>query len=88
MGYLEVVDHSNPFCKKVTKVVHVVHTIVLKIFFLSQVSSHPKSQLCAYHESTDACQGDSGGPLFFTEGLLSYQIGVVSYGNRRCGDSE
>ena len=46
------------------------------------------AQMCAYHEETDVCSGDSGGPLTFQSGNTRYQIGVVSYGNRICGNKE
>ena len=48
----------------------------------------PEVQMCAYHPETDACQGDSGGPLIYREGNDKYLIGVVSYGDLRCGRSD
>ena len=56
------------------------------------------SQLCALGEAdthTDSCRGDSGGGLFVhsnkypgqSQGNVHVQVGVVSYGERLCGDS-
>ena len=56
------------------------------------------SQLCALGEAdthTDSCRGDSGGGLFVhsnkypgqSQGNVHVQVGLVSYGERLCGDS-
>ena len=56
------------------------------------------SQLCASGEAgtgTSSCHGDSGGGLFIhsnhypgqSQGNVHVQVGVVSYGERLCGDS-
>ena len=42
-----------------------------------------KSEL--FFSDKDSCSGDSGGPLFATESIISYQIGLVSYGTNICG---
>jgi spatzle-processing enzyme len=48
------------------------------------------TQLCAGGEAgKDSCGGDSGGPLMSTHLVgrkqISYLIGLVSYGARKCG---
>ncbi|XP_058820295.1 CLIP domain-containing serine protease B15-like isoform X2 [Topomyia yanbarensis] len=45
-----------------------------------------EEQICAGGESgQDSCRGDSGGPLTLQDGLVNYQIGVVSFGALECG---
>ena len=45
---------------------------------------------CIFFSGKDSCKGDSGGPLVSREfaGEPWYQIGVVSYGTRKCGVGE
>ena len=44
-------------------------------------------QLCAGDPGKDACMGDSGGPLLAkTEADEIVQIGIVSFGSKKCGD--
>ena len=52
---------------------------------------HPMSivQMCADSSSdTDVCNGDSGGPMTIQRHNITYQIGVVSYGDDMCGRKE
>lgn len=43
------------------------------------------TEICAGVEGKDSCQGDSGGPLFRQINGVTYQVGVVSYGNGCAG---
>ncbi|XP_069503750.1 complement factor D-like [Ambystoma mexicanum] len=43
-----------------------------------------KNMLCAGARRKDSCEGDSGGPLICGEKA----VGIVSYGNRKCGNSK
>jgi len=52
------------------------------------VEVNEKKQLCAGKYGYDSCNGDSGGPLTMGaswDGKIKYQLGVVSFGSRRCG---
>lgn len=43
-------------------------------------------QLCiGGKQGEDSCRGDSGGPLMRQDGLITYQIGIVSFGAYQCG---
>ena len=50
--------------------------------------------MCGYDSKSGACQGDSGGPMMSFEitgkpsRTKTYLIGVVSYGNPKCGDKK
>ena len=87
---------SYPACKFQPTKVLILRICVIKFkesnFYqiLKYIFHHHTTiaQMCAYHEETDVCSGDSGGPLTYQSGNTRYQIGVVSYGNRKCGNKE
>ena len=53
-------------------------------------------QICGYDPKQDSCKGDSGGPMtleriggdYYFPYYKHYLIGVVSYGNKHCGNKK
>ena len=52
--------------------------IIFKIFPLHYV----------YVSGKDSCHGDSGGPLVYRKFSPWYQVGISSFGTRKCGSGE
>ncbi|XP_061400128.1 chymotrypsin-2-like [Musca vetustissima] len=51
-----------------------------------QMRSLTETEICAKSDrGTGACAGDSGGPLAMQRNGETIQVGIVSYGRRKCG---
>ena len=42
--------------------------------------------ICAHSDSIDTCDGDPGGPSSINRNNKYYQIGVISFGDKNCGE--
>lgn len=59
---------------------------ICDIAFRQQMIELSYDQLCIGGEAgQDSCRGDSGGPLMYESGLITYVVGVVSFGALNCG---
>jgi len=82
-GYLSVFGVASPVLQYVE--VPIVNQQRCRDTFRSQISD--QKQICAGGQRGDSCSGDSGGPLMYRsdENEPWTLIGIVSYGNTRCG---
>ena len=65
------------------------HTAVLESLDLMRAKYNAATIFLFAFPGKDSCGGDSGGPLVYRKFLKSedpwYQVGIVSYGSRKCG---